>query len=162
MILGKSLPHMGILVVQDSPDVLTQKKKCIPGLLRMNILQSCYQELFSQHGAALFHFPPAVDLPEPLKYALTECQIFEHLTDSEFIGSVSVPPGLPICVPAGSFKLDPAFCRQGVSTLIYSVFTEPPGAGDWQLPADLLIPCALVALEDGIVHIPLVNIGTQD
>ncbi len=38
MILGKNLPSMGILVVQDSPDALTQKKKCtVPGLLGMNI-----------------------------------------------------------------------------------------------------------------------------
>lgn len=128
----------------------------------MNNLQSCYQDLFSQHGGALFHSPPAVDLPEPLKYALTEYQIFEHLADSEFIGCVSVPPGLPICIPAGSFKLVQAFCRQGVSSLISSVFIEHPGAGDRQLPADLLIPCDLVALGDGIVHVPLVNIGTQD
>lgn len=77
------------MVVQDYPDALIQKKKCtVLGLLGMNNLQRCYQDLFSQHGGALFHSPPAVDLPEPLKYALTEYQIFKHLVDSEFIGCV--------------------------------------------------------------------------
>ncbi len=64
----------------------------------MNILQSCYQELFGQHGTALFHSPPAVTVPEVLRNAMSECQILERLTDSEFIGSVSIPPGPSICV----------------------------------------------------------------
>lgn len=148
---------MGILVVQDPPDRFTQRKKrIVPGLVGMNILQRCYEELCGQNGVVLFHSPPAVNLPEPLKHALTECQIFEHLINSEFIGSVSVSPGPPVLVPAGSFKLVRASNRHRVSALVSSAFIEPSGAGDWQLPADLLIPCAL---GDGIVHVPLFNVG---
>ncbi len=112
--------------------------------VRDEYLVSCYQELFSQHGAALFHSPPAVDLPEPLKYALTECQIFEHLADSEFIGSVSVPPGLPVCIPAGSFKLVRAFCRQGVSTHLFFIYRAPGcrRLATTSRPPDPMCPCS--------------------
>ncbi len=162
-VLGRTLSRMGILVVRDPPDVQTQtRKRNVPGLLGMNILQSCYQELFGQHGTALFHSPPAVTVPEVLRNAMSECQILERLTDSEFIGSVSIPPGPSICVPSGSFKLVPALCRQGVGSLIPAAFLEPPGIGDWQLPADLLIPCSLVTIGEGTIYVPLVNIGTQD
>ena len=54
-VLGKALPKIGVLVVKDSWDPTTrQQKMSVPGLLGMNAISRCYQELFEEHGQDLF------------------------------------------------------------------------------------------------------------
>ncbi|KAG5286801.1 hypothetical protein AALO_G00018940 [Alosa alosa] len=48
---GKLMPKCGVLVVKDPPGGLSS---LVPGVLGMNVLCKCYQELFGQHGSALF------------------------------------------------------------------------------------------------------------
>ncbi|KAL7844546.1 hypothetical protein SRHO_G00230850 [Serrasalmus rhombeus] len=51
---------MGILITKSAPDAQRHlSKKAIPGLVGMNIIGQYYQELFSQHGQALFEVPDA-------------------------------------------------------------------------------------------------------
>lgn len=46
-ILGKTLPLMGVVVVKGAEDLYSKERKVVvPGLLVMNIIQRCYQELF--------------------------------------------------------------------------------------------------------------------
>lgn len=54
-VLGKVLPSIGVLVVQDPPDSrLKTNKDSVPGLIGMNVLRCCLQEFFCQDGASLF------------------------------------------------------------------------------------------------------------
>lgn len=52
---GRVVPRCGVLVVRDPPGEL---RSVVPGVLVMNVLGRCYQELFGQHGPALFKFSP--------------------------------------------------------------------------------------------------------
>nr|XP_021323533.1 uncharacterized protein LOC101885583 [Danio rerio]XP_021323535.1 uncharacterized protein LOC101885583 [Danio rerio]XP_021323536.1 uncharacterized protein LOC101885583 [Danio rerio] len=57
-VLGQTLRGQGILVVKDPVDVFFhQKKEFTPGLLGMNIIGQCYNDLFEKHGPALFSVP---------------------------------------------------------------------------------------------------------
>lgn len=53
---GKWMSHYGVLVLKDSPGGVSSQ---VPGVLGMNIIRKCYQELFGQPGAAL-SFQPCV------------------------------------------------------------------------------------------------------
>lgn len=160
-VLGKVLPSIGILVVEDPPDSRSKAKKdAVPGLIGMNVLRGCLREMFCQGGSSLFTSSSSSG-PAVWKHALLACQSFEDLLDSGSLGRVSTPPGTSICVPAGCLKLVSAVCRQGLLPLISSAFLEPVEA-EWQLPPDLIIPIALLPIGDGTVDVPVVNVGRED
>ena len=127
----------------------------------MNVLRCCLREMFCQGSNSLFTSPSTSDVPAVWKQALLECQTFEGLSNSGFLGKVSTPPGSSILVPAGSMKLVSAVCRQGLCPSIPAAFIEP-GEGDWQLPPDLLIPSSLLRIGHGTVDVPVVNVGKED
>lgn len=161
-VLGKVLPSMGILVVQDTLDTATREKKnAVPGLVGMNILRGCLQEMFCQEGPRLFTSPSMSSVPALWKHALLACQSFEDISGSGHLGRVSIPPGPSVHVPAGSLKFVSATCRQGLGPLVASAFLEP-GEREWQLPPDLIIPTSLLPLGNGTVQVPVVNVGNQD
>lgn len=162
-VLGKVLPRRGILVVKDPLDVgARQRKESVPGLLGMNVLSSCYDELFRQHGAALFHSPSVQTAGEVWQQLLSDCEVLDRVSNSENLGKVAVSPGSSVCVPAGSLKLVKAVCRQGLSPMVSSALLEPVGPDGHQLPSGLLVPSALLPLGDGSVCVPVVNVGVQD
>lgn len=66
---GRLVSNSGVLVVRDPPGGLCTK---VPGILGMNILSRCYQELFGQHNPALF------ELPSLLQAATFVTQAFQH------------------------------------------------------------------------------------
>ncbi len=57
---GRVLSGCGVLVVRDPPGGLAGR---VPGVLGMNVLGRCYQELFGQHGSALFELPVVSQAP---------------------------------------------------------------------------------------------------
>lgn len=72
-ILGRTLPKMGVLVVQDSTDPYTKTQKSkVPGLLGMNVINQCYDALFQQHGSGLFQAPTVQVAGDAWKQAFTE------------------------------------------------------------------------------------------
>lgn len=60
---GKLMPHCGVLVVRDPPGGVPAQ---VPGILGMNVIRKCYQELFGQHGLALFLQPCVSEAPVPI------------------------------------------------------------------------------------------------
>lgn len=159
-VLGKVLPSIGVLVVQDPPDSrLKTNKDSVPGLIGMNVLRCCLQEFFCQDGASLF--TSGLTVPAIWEHALLACQRFEDFSTSGVLGRVLTAPGSSICVPAGSLKFVSATCRQGLGPLISSVLLEPAGTG-WQLPPDLIVPISLLPIGNGTVQVPVVNVGQVD
>ncbi|KAL1255497.1 hypothetical protein QQF64_013558 [Cirrhinus molitorella] len=65
---GRVVLRCGVLVVKDPPGGLRLQ---VPGILGTNVLGLCYQELFGQHGPALFGFPPVSSAPRPVFQAIS-------------------------------------------------------------------------------------------
>ncbi|XP_041935239.1 uncharacterized protein LOC121697664 [Alosa sapidissima] len=162
-LFGRTLPKMGILVIKDPADPDAQARKdSVPGLLGMNIISKCYQELFVDHGSALFRSPDVRQAGRVWQQALSECQHLERALESGKVGSVRVQPGPAIQVPAGSMKLVPATCHPGLGSTLPSALLEPVSFTDGHLPGNLLIPTAYLSVTCGRVQVPVVNIGCQD
>lgn len=60
----------------------------VPGMLGMNILGWCYQELFGQHGTALFDLPIVKQLLA-MSSALQYCQQVSARKHSDQVGCVA-------------------------------------------------------------------------
>lgn len=67
---GKLVPKCGVLVVKDPPVGLNTQ---VLGVLGMTILWRCYQELFGQHGPALFSLPSVSEAQSIMVQALQHC-----------------------------------------------------------------------------------------
>lgn len=162
-VLGKVLPKMGILVMRDPKDhAFKQNKLSVPGLLGMNILNCCYQELFSQYGGNLFSSPIVQQAEKEWKQALVECHSLSLMAETGFVGKAVVQSGPAIRVPASSLKWVPTNYCQGMLSAISCVFLEPPAEGESVLPANILISKCLLPVEQGMVHVPIVNLGVKD
>lgn len=162
-VLGKVLPRRGVLVVKDPVGLgACQHKASVPGLLGMNVISSCYDELFRQHGAALFHSPSVQTAGQVWQQVLSAYQIFDHVSASGVLGRVSVSSGSSVCVPAGSLKFVSAACRQGLAPMVSSAFLEPTRPEGQHLPVGLLVSSALLPMGNGNIWVPVVNVGTQD
>lgn len=151
---GKTVNKCGILVVRDPPGGLSSQ---VPGVLGMNIISKCYQELFGQHGPSLFDMPFISEAPGPVVQALQQCH--QAVTKSTFVpaGKVSVR-GRGLCrVPGGTIKVVAATCSSQYSGS--NVLFEPTDSG---LPGGLLASPAVVPVSEGTVYIPVVNVSTTD
>lgn len=161
-VLGKVLPKIGVLVVKDAPDPITkQQKKSVPGLLGMNAIRSCYEELFQEHGQHLFQYPPVQTASKVWKRAFSECQSWERISNSGHLGRAAVQPGPTLRLPAGCLQFVPATCSLAVGA-IKTCLLEPLPYGEGRLPANILISAALLPITQGRVQIPVVNVGTED
>ncbi|CAM4713469.1 unnamed protein product [Leuciscus chuanchicus] len=130
--------------------------KDVPGVLGMNILGRCYQDLFGQHGTALFELPVVAQSPSVLQ-ALQHCQQVSTKSCSDLAGNVRVRGHRACRIPGGTMKLVTATCSSQYSGS--TVLFEPPESG---LPAGLLASPALVRVTHGTVWVPIVNVGTVD
>ena len=151
---------MGILVVTAS--TIQSQKKRIPGLLGINVISSCYRELFFQHGEALFQSAHIRQAGKGWVRALSECQQFDRMSDSGRVGPVRVRRGPAVLIPAGSMRFVPAVCHQGLGKTLSSALLEPVSPGGSRLPADLLVSTAFLSVVCGAVSVPVVNVSTQD
>ena len=150
---GKAIPNCGILVVKDPPGSLNQ----VPGVLGMNVLSKCYQELFGQHGPALLKDPAISKAPAPLFQAFQRCHQADIQPSASAVGQVKVRGRKACRVPGGVMKLIPATCSVHYASGV--VLFEPLESG---LPAGLLASPALVRVNNGTACIPVVNVGTND
>ena len=159
-VLGKTLPQMGVLVVKDPPTPLLQASKPrISGLLGMNIINGCYNELFRQHGSSLLQSQSVKQAGDAWKEAFSECHRIDCLSPTGLLGRVRVKGRAPVRVPAGTWKMIPANCTQQLGRALPSALFEPK-ADNW--PNGLLASPAWLPVGRGEVWVPVVNVGMQD
>lgn len=149
---SKTVEKCGVLVVRDPPGGMSSQ---VPGVLGMNIISKCYQELFGQHGPSLFNMPFVSDAPGVVFQALQHCHQAGVETSSERVGTVSVRGRGPCRVPGGTITMVAATCSSQYSGS--PVLFEPPDSG---LPGGLLVSPAMVTVQKGTVYIPVVNVST--
>ena len=151
---GRLISHCGVLVVKDLPgnDALQ-----VPGVLGMNVIRKCYQELFVQHGLALFELPSVLQAPQPFTEALQKCHRVTTQTPQQSLGKVKVRGKRAYRIPGGVMKIVAATCSELRSDT--TVLFEPPDSG---LPAGLLASPSLVGVIRGTAYIPIVNVGSSE
>ncbi len=151
---GRVLSGCGVLVVRDPPGGLAGR---VPGVLGMNVLGRCYQEVFCQHGSALFELPVVSQAPSFVTQALQHCHQVGIEPALTVRGQFRVRGRQVNRIPGGTLKLVAATCSTHYSG--GAVLFEPSEVG---LPAGLLASPALVKVDQGTVYIPVVNVGTTD
>ncbi|KAL7870478.1 hypothetical protein SRHO_G00079750 [Serrasalmus rhombeus] len=149
---GKLVPDCGVLVVKDPLGGVGLQA---PGVLGMNVLSKCYQELFVQHGSSLFDLPAVSHAHSSVVKALQFCCQFDR--QSAVRRPVKVRGGQVYRIPGGTMRLVPATCSEQL--FCEPVLFEPPDTG---LPAGLLASPALVTVIRGTGYIPVVNVGVND
>lgn len=159
-VLGKTLPGICVLVVKDSVNTLLRTNKTqTPGLLGMNIISGCYDDLFHQHGSSLFQTDLVRQAGTVWEEALSECHRIDCLSPSGFLGRVKVKGQTSMRAPAGTLRMIPASCTQQFGRALQSAMFEPDADS---LPEGLLASWALLTMGWGEVSVPVVNLGTQD
>ncbi|KAI2645974.1 Retrovirus-related Pol polyprotein from transposon opus [Labeo rohita] len=121
----------------------------------MNVLKRCYQELFGQHGPALFDLPDVSKAPHCVSQALQHCCDVNTLTSVNRMGMVR--GRRPCRIPGDTFTFVPAMCSDEYSN--GAVLFEPPESG---LPAGLLASPAVVQVNKGTAYVPVVNVDVTD
>ncbi|KAL7875352.1 hypothetical protein AOLI_G00103150 [Acnodon oligacanthus] len=117
---------MGILVVKDPPSLMTHSQKAkVPGLLGMNIINGCYEELFHQHGPAFLNSKLVQVASEALREALFEWQKLDCIPSSGYLGKVRSKGRASTCIPAGSLKMVPATCAETFGHALPYALYEP-------------------------------------
>lgn len=151
---GRLVPNCGVLVVKDPVGSVATR---VPGVLGMNVIQRCYQELFGHHGPALFSSAPVLASSTSLIEALQECHFAEHQSRPKNHGKVKVRGKRACRIPGGVMRIVPTTCSEQYSGT--TVMFEPLEAG---LPAGLLASPSLVQVVRGTAYVPIVNVGLTD
>lgn len=151
---GKLMPHCGVLVVRDPPGGVPSQ---VPGVMGMNVIRKCYQELFCQHGAALFSQVCVAEAPKPVVKALQQCHHASDQASLDIPGKVKVRGKKGWQIPGGVMKIVAATCSEQYSGS--TVLFEPSDVG---LPAGLLASPSLVQVIRGTAYIPVINAGCND
>ncbi|KAK0146649.1 hypothetical protein N1851_014046 [Merluccius polli] len=133
---GKLMSSCGVLIVRDTPGGVPSQ---VPGVLGMNIIRKCYQELFGRHGLALFSQPCVSGSPEPVVQALQQCHCASTKAPQPSPGKVKVRGKRAWRIPGGIMKIVAATCSEAFSES--TVLFEPLDVG---LPAGLITSPALV------------------
>ncbi len=151
---GQVISGCGVLVVRDPPGGTGAQ---VPGILGMNVLSRCYQELFGQHGLALFDAPSVSEASKPVFQALQHCRRVSAIPQDGQIGKVRLRGRRACRIPGGTMKVVAATCSGQFAG--DTVLFEPPEIG---LPAGLLASSALTRVTRGTVYVPVVNVGKTD
>lgn len=159
VVLGKTIQNKGVLIVKGLSIPSTDTR--LPGLLGMNIIQECYQELFRQHGSDLFDLPSVQEAPA-WQCVLQFCQQAESEVSGLGAGErqARVGGGSVVCIPAASLRFVAVTCSLAID--INSMVLFEPLQEQNLLPAGLLASVSLVPVVNGVAHVPIVNVGGQD
>lgn len=91
-ILDQILPKQGVLVVKDSPDSETrERKKMVPGLIGMNVIQICHGLLKQKFGSQYGVSPILQQCEVPLRQALYICQLHD-MQNQSFVNLLAQSP----------------------------------------------------------------------
>ncbi len=104
---GRIVPRYGVLVVGDTPGGIRFR---VPGVLGMNVLWRCYQELFGQHGPALFDFTLVSIAPLSVFQTLQHCHQSSEQPPAECMTKVKMHCPRACRVTGSPIKLVVATC----------------------------------------------------
>ncbi|KAL0148953.1 hypothetical protein M9458_055757 [Cirrhinus mrigala] len=152
-VFGKVIPKRGVLIVKDPPGTTTR----VSGILGMDVIRECYNELFGQYGSALFETSLVQHAPNSWQQALQTCHQIQAHAPLDVTSRVRVRRRRYIQVPGGTMKFVPVTCSQQYdsSTVVF----EPSNGG---LAAGLLAFPAIVKVARGQVHVLVINVGLVD
>ncbi|KAL4004410.1 P2Y purinoceptor 4 [Sarotherodon galilaeus] len=153
LLCGKEMPSCGILILKDPPGATPS----VPGILGMNIIRCCYQELFGAFGGSLFNSPSVSQAPRPVLEALHQWHQSAAQAPENPVGTVKVQGPRAVRIPGGVMQLVATTCSQQLSG--QSVLFEPSESG---LPVGLLASPCLVQVDKGVAYIPVTNVGTAE
>lgn len=158
-VLGRVVPRRGVLVVKDPLEQSSQST--VPGVLGMNVIRECYNELFKQHGAALFELTTISQAVSSWRMAFQHCQSVPVQTICPKMGMVRLRGRRPVGVPAGTIRVIAATCTRAEFGSMESGLFEPLITKSC-LPAGVLVSPAVVTVVRGITHFPIVNVSDVD
>ena len=158
-VMGRVWPHMGLLITRD-PSPTPQLRESPPGLLGMNVIRHCFQDLFCTYGESLFASPEVKAAGPGWGAALAQCQRLVKAEETGYVGRAVTPPGDAQKVAAGTLGWVVAHCNQ--VDAISHAFLEPSQAGEGSWPGHLLVSPSLLPVHNGQVFVPVVNVGTED
>ncbi|KAK0137080.1 hypothetical protein N1851_026725 [Merluccius polli] len=81
--------HEGETLLEFSLALMSLMER-VPGVMGMNVIRKCYQELFVQHGLALFELSSVTQAPQPVTQALQKCHQVTTQTPPDLMGKVKV------------------------------------------------------------------------
>ena len=148
-ITGHVLPRMGILIT--SPEGTSDSG--VPGLLGMNIIQHCY-DLFGG-GVGGVHPEPSWD--REWRRVFSTCRTIQHLPADGRLGLARTTGG-GVHIAPGTVGWVPARCPHLAGASWPAVLLEQPSDPS-ALPAGLVINRAILAVEAGVVWVPVANVG---
>ncbi|KAK0144488.1 hypothetical protein N1851_017149 [Merluccius polli] len=150
VVLGELIRNKGVLIVRDlsTPSSSTR----LPGLLGMNIIQECYQELFNQHGMFKQYQHGSVC------YSFVNMQ--KVMCPGTWERQARVGGESVVCIPAASLRFVAVTCSLAIDTNSMVLFE--PLLEQNLLPAGLLASVSLVPIVNGVAHVPIVNVGGQE
>lgn len=136
---GKVVPKCAVLVIRDPPGGIGAQA---PGVLGMNVLGRCYQELFGQYGPSLFDSPSVSGASQVVFQALQYCHQASLQLPTEVTGKVKVRGPQAGRISGGMMKMVAATCSENFSSGV--ALFEPLESG---LPAGLLASPALIRVK---------------
>lgn len=153
---GLEIPYLGyaefdvevfgkvVLVVRETP--ASQVRSAVPGILGMNIIAQCYEELFQRSTSPLFDLPGDTQLAEAWQNAFQACQMPQSM--GRQAGLVKVRGKWPVHIPGGTVRWVAATCSQHLAAQTSTALFEPCSRLDAQQP-DLLLSPAVVKVVRG-------------
>ena len=146
---GHSLPGVGVLITDPpgSEDPVT------PGLLGMNVIQHCFQECWPRSGPTevAFQWEPA------WHRAFSACRRVQQLPEDGRLGQLRTL-GTALSVAPGTIAWVPARCPH-LSDASWPAVLLESGGDVAPLAPGLLVSSALLPVRDGVVWVPVANVG---
>ncbi|XP_060780518.1 uncharacterized protein LOC132888512 [Neoarius graeffei] len=153
VLCSKVVPRCGVLIVKD----LQGGPPGVPGVIGMDVISRCYQELFGAHGLALFRSPSVSRAPGPVIEALQRCHQAAVHVPSVRSGAVRVRGPQAVRIGSGTMRFMASTCSEQLSG--QTTLFEPLESG---LPAGLLASPCLVQVHQGTAFVPVVNVGVTN
>jgi len=156
-VMGQNLLNRGVLIVKDSIDSCTRKRKeSIPGLLGMNVISAYKSLLVQDFGNQYTEEITKIVENFKLKELFKACDKDEH---SNALGFIKLCASSPVRIPANSVTVvngtGPNLPR------LYDAIVEPLQTTG-HLPASFIVVHTFVTVRNGHVSFRIANIGHDD
>ncbi|KAK0145448.1 hypothetical protein N1851_015636 [Merluccius polli] len=113
--------HEGETLLEFSLALMSLMER-VPGVMGMNVIRKCYQELFVQHGLALFELSSVTQAPRPVTQALQKCHQVTTQTPPDLMGKVNV-----VSLPTGDTEVPSIIATVASQTALPTVQDQMEG-----------------------------------